>query len=78
MNKHALYMVLCIDKQTMQYYSMLYYALESWIKYYNKDYDVFVSVSSPDFDIWNETYLGLNITKKFPNVYFYKSLGDFT
>ena len=40
MNKHALYMVLCIDKQTMQYYSMLYYALESWIKYYNKDYDV--------------------------------------
>jgi len=78
MNKHALYMVLCIDKGTMQYYSMLYYALESWTKYYNEDYDVFVSVSSPDFDIWNETYLGLNITKKFPNVFFYKSDFDKT
>jgi hypothetical protein len=66
-------MVLCIDKQTMQYYSMLHYALESWRKYYKNDYDVFISVSSPDFDIWNESYLGLNITKTFPNVFFYKS-----
>jgi len=78
MNKHALYMVLCIDKQSMQYYSMLHYALESWQKYYKNDYDVFISVSSPDFDIWNESYLGLNITKTFPNVFFYKSDFDKT
>lgn len=66
-------MVLCIDKETMQYYSMLHYALESWMKYYKNDYDVFISVASPDFDIWNESYLNLNITKTFPNVFFYKS-----
>lgn len=73
MNKHAMYMVLCIDKDNMQYYSMLYYALETWEKFYNGDYDVFVSVSSPHFDIWNEEYLGLNLIKRFPNVIFYKS-----
>jgi hypothetical protein len=78
MNKHAMYMVLCIDRNTMQYYSMLYYALETWEKYYNGDYDVFVSVAAKDFDIWNEEYLGLNITKRFPTVNFYKSDFDRT
>jgi hypothetical protein len=73
MNKHAMYMVLCIGKENMQYYSMLYYALETWEKYYNGDYDVFVSVSSRDFDFWNDEYLGLNIPKRFPNVIYYKS-----
>lgn len=73
MNKHAMYMVLCIDSYTMRYYSMLHYALKTWQKYFKGDYDVFVSVSSPDFDIWNETYLGMNITNDFPEVYFYKS-----
>ena len=71
-----MYMVLCIDKDSMHYYSMLYYALETWEKYYNGDYDVFVSVSSPNFDIWNEEYLGLNVTKRFPQVTFYKSNFD--
>lgn len=68
-----MYMVLCIDRENMHYYSMLYYALETWERYYNNNYDVFVSVSSSDFNIWNEEYLGLNITKRFPNVIYYKS-----
>jgi len=70
--------VLCIDKRSMKYYSMLYYALETWSKYYKGDYDVFVSVSSPDFDFWNNAYFDLNITKDFPNVIFYKSDFDKT
>ncbi len=78
MNKYAMYMVLCIDKRSMKYYSMLYYALETWSKYYKGDYDVFISVSSPDFDFWNNTYFDLNIIKDFPNVTFYKSDFDKT
>jgi hypothetical protein len=73
MNKHAMYMVLYIDKDNMKYYSMLHYALETWERYYNEDYDVFISVSSKDFDFWNDEYLGLNIPKRFPNVIYYKS-----
>lgn len=73
MKHKALYIPLSIKRGKMQYYSMLHYSLTTLHKFYNKEFDIFISVSSPDFDIWAEDYLRFNLVRDFPKVNFFKS-----
>jgi hypothetical protein len=73
MNSNALYIPLSINQNNMAYYAMLHYSLKTLHQYYNNEFDVIISVSSSDFDIWEEDYMGLNLVKDFPNVKFFKS-----
>lgn len=72
-NKNALYFPLGIKRDKMQYYCMLHYSLKTLHNYYDNQFDIVVTVSSPDFDIWKEDYMGFNLVKDYPNVKFIKS-----
>ena len=72
-NKNAVYIPLSIKKDKMDYFAMLHYSFKTLHQYYNGEFDIIVSVSSPDFDIWNDDYMGMNLVKDYPLVNFFKS-----
>jgi hypothetical protein len=73
MNTNAVYIPLSITRNKMDYYAMLHYSFKTLHQYYNGEFDIVVSVSSADFNIWDEDYMGMNLIKDFPLVKFFKS-----
>ena len=73
--KRALYFSLyCKDKDNVDYYSMLYYALQTLEKHRPFNYDVVVCYSTPNFNFHTYNHLGkFNLEKDFPWVKFYSS-----
>ena len=67
MNKNALMFNLHVeDKNSMHYYSMLYYALETLEKFYDETFDVIVHYKTKNFEFEKEFHLGVyNIYRQF-------------
>jgi len=71
----ALYFSLyCKDKNNVDYYSMLYHALQTLEKHAPFDFEVVVFYSTPKFNFHTYNHLGkFNLVKDFPWVNFYPS-----
>ena len=67
MNKNALMFNLHVEnKNSMHYYSMLYYALETLEKFYDETFDVIVHYKTKNFEFEKEFHLGVyNIYRQF-------------
>ena len=67
MNKNALMFNLHVEnKNSMHYYSMLYYALETLEKFYDETFDVVVHHKTKNFEFEKEFHLGVyNIYRQF-------------